>query len=128
MIVRVHPGERNLDRGRKISVVELSDEQWTCRIDAKLSGGKRIGVDHRGEFFGIRHLQTSCDGVNPESAGSRIEEADGIQHIDWNAKIAGTSLDQRHRLLSNTGVPRNRKHDCSRLTAPHSALAAQSPG
>src|SRR5215207_8103213 len=113
MIVRVHPRERNLDRGRKTSVIELCDEQWTRRIDAKLSGRKRIGVDCRGQHFGVRHLQASCDGVNLQSSRSRIEEADCIQHIDWNAKIARTSLDQWNRLLSHTGVPRNRKHGFS---------------
>ena len=45
MIVRVDPGERNLDRGRQIPVVELRNQQGTGRIDAEPSRGKRIGID-----------------------------------------------------------------------------------
>ena len=48
--------------------------------------------------FGVRHLQTSArrDRLRQRS-GSRIEKADGIKHIDWNAKIAGAGLDQRQQ-------------------------------
>ena len=58
VLIRVQPREGNLDRGRKFPIVELSDEQWSSRIDAKLSGRKWIGVDHRGEVFRICDLKT----------------------------------------------------------------------
>ncbi len=63
----------------------------------------------RGEVFRIRDLQTSRKGIDLESAGGRIEEADGIEHVDRNAEIACAGLDQRHGLLPDPGVPRNRK-------------------
>ena len=72
----------------------------------------------RGEFFGIRDLQTLSEGIDPKRSGGDIEEADGIQDVDWDAELAGTSLDQRHGALANTGMPGNRKHHGPRLTAP----------
>jgi hypothetical protein len=97
----------------------LADKQRTSRIDAEPSGGERFGTDRRGEFFGIGHLQTLCERVCLNSAGSRIDEANSIQHIDRNAKIPSTGLDQRYGPLSKSRVTRNRKYNvlaCARRT------------
>jgi hypothetical protein len=110
VLVRVHPRERNLDRGCKLPVIELRNERWTGRIDAKLSRGKGIGIDRRGELFRIRDLKTSSEGIDPESAGRHIQEAHAIQDSSWDFESSGPSLDQRYGLLPKPRVPRNREH------------------
>src|SRR4029079_17011043 len=103
IIVRVNPGEGNLDRGRQIPVIQLRNQQGSGQIDAELSRGKRIGSGDLGEFFGIRDLQTLSEGIGSKRSGGDIEKTDGILDVDWDAELARTSFYQGDGALANTG-------------------------